>query len=1095
MPSDPRRLPPYRLCVRLGRKETSGYGRFSHSRPRLDGARSVRTVRHAGAKKLAIGAGFTLAVLVGAPDASPDIDDGILVPGGTEAVARLLGNVRTDPDEFMQSLNRALLRTVRGSHDWEEVPARVDLVEYLATVQQLQATFTFPLELRGRSPRSAGEFDVLTRILGFDLRSRDYPLELDAASGEFAERRQRIARALGWNLTRIAHALGESDNVVVLEIETDRVEPLLAPQQWTVMTGKSLTPENALAEVAIDQRLGLLVEGLRRQTRESRAALEDQYGWIYRNAAIPFFRYGVAFEIRGGKLVLPGGPETAGAWSSLVGVPTSDGPAFFRQILTQYESSHAHVWSGLYFLPPPVARYWIEQYVAAPYDSSRLDPFLKDLRRVEGAGIYRGTRGAGTGFSYLARSVPFVGNHARPHFPESPALWLYSAEDGDEAVTPDAVARTLARARRDDLEPDETLATIMTRLTSTDGFPALLSGRYVRIAHVFESSPDLLTPEVIVVLGRAAARYPSALDVLERMRLDRPESVVDYFYAIGNLDRLEYGAGREIVLSQFEGGVQLIALLFEGNKTPDADLREEFDRWVEIHRNLQDKDDLLRDQPDWLRSLLAKLPDPGPDAPGRGPLERAWLHAVAPALDPQDVRWGGLTYRGTRAVDLAARMLAALERERIPSLDRVLRFHEDLGKLRSACAGGDTARAHRLATDLIAQSNELVPETRQGPNLGGSKKNRLGQVFRAVLSQQNPRRLAAFDARLENPQLGVARRLRPFLVASAYFETISRIDNVIIADLPLIRRHTVQQWRTVRSSADDPGAPWKPARVVRANDTELGAHVSGHLNGVTAALLGLHVQTHHPGSTKLLGLLTRQQEWYLNAVRSRWHRVTPDVARFAAAAMAAGDELAKAATRETDGQAFEFVASRVPRYRIERQGESGAHDFVITPSERFALGLAVLQGDAHGPPDAALLTAPTRDELIAAAEAISDDPAKIRYIGTPTPHINARATPWVGTWTPYEAIDRESRVEALAERELLDLRLTIIRFLALHDLPGEVGADLEMYVLERAPRGLRLEDEDDWESVIDWLARLDDDYLGQGMRWCMKRGYYRVQDF
>ncbi|MDX1387720.1 MAG: hypothetical protein R3344_00915, partial [Acidobacteriota bacterium] len=534
---------------------------------------------------------------------------------------------------------------------------------------------------------------------------------------------------------------------------------------------------------------------------------------------------------------------------------------------------------------------------------------------------------------------------------------------------------------------------------------------------------------------------------------------------------------------------------FEGNKTPDADLRDAFDRWVAIHGDDQDPDELLREQPDWLRSVLAKLPDPGPDAPGRGPLETAWLHAVAAAIDPQDLHWEGLPYRGMRAAGLATRMLESLQRERIPSLDRLLRFHEDLGKLRSACAGGETAEAHRLATDLMAQANALVAEPRQGPNVGKTPSaERFVQMFQAVASQQNPRKLAAFDARLENPQLAIARRLRPFLVAPAYFETSSRIDNVIIADLPLIRRHTVQQWRTVRTSGDDPAAPWKPARVVRADDTQLGAHASGHLDGVTAALLGLHVQTHHPGSTKMLGLLTRQPEWYLDAVRSRWHRVTPDVARFAAAATAAGDELVDAATRENGGKGFEFVASRVPRYRIERQGDPGAHDFVITPSERFALGLAVLQGDAHGPPDAALLTAATRDELLAAAEAMAD-PGRARFIGAPTPQIDARATPWVGTWTPYEAIERESRVEALAERELIDLRLRIIGFLAAHDLPGEVGADLEMYVLERAPRELRLEDEDDWETVIDWIAKLDDDYLGQGMRWCMKRGYYRVQDF
>ncbi|MDX1389114.1 MAG: hypothetical protein R3344_07985, partial [Acidobacteriota bacterium] len=191
-----------------------------------------------------------------------------------------------------------------------------------------------------------------------------------------------------------------------------------------------------------------------------------------------------------------------------------------------------------------------------------------------------------------------------------------------------------------------------------------------------------------------------------------------------------------------------------------------------------------------------------------------------------------------------------------------------------------------------------------------------------------------------------------------------------------------------------------------------------------------------------------------------------------------------------DDPTFRFAAARVPRYRIELQ--AATDDPVVTPSERFALGLAALQGDEYGPSDLSLLSPSARDELLATAAAATTE---LRFIGAATPDVGGKAAPWVGTWTPYEAIERESRVDALAERELVDLRLTIIEFLAAYDLPGEVGADLEMYLLGRAPRELRLEDEDDWQSVIAWLGELDDDYFGQGMRWCLKRGYYRVQDF
>jgi len=83
---------------------------------------------------------------------------------------------------------------------------------------------------------------------------------------------------------------------------------------------------------------------------------------------------------------------------------------------------------------------------------------------------------------------------------------------------------------------------------------------------------------------------------------------------------------------------------------------------------------------------------------------------------------------------------------------------------------------------------------------------------------------------------------------------------------------------------------------------------------------------------------------------------------------------------------------------------------------------------------------------------------------------------------------------ALVERELVDLRIAIALYLARNGLPGSVGADLEAYVLTRVPREIELESAEDWESVLNWIGRLDGAYFDRGMRWCLERGYYRVRD-
>jgi hypothetical protein len=1050
-----------------------------------------------GAARIALGAVASLLVFP-SHSALWATEDRILVPGGTSAVARLLGNVRTEPEQFSASLNRVLLETVRNDHAWEDVPARVDLFALLQTVSELESTFEFPLVLDGTSAAAAGEFDVFSRALGFSLRSRDPPLQLDASEGEFADRRRRVARALGWNLTQIAHRLNEGESVTI-EIPVDEVEPILPLRTWQRLTTRHIRRDNALAEMTMDQPLGLLAAGLRRQTRETRAALQDDQIWIYHNASIAFFRYSATIEIRAGAIVLPGGAETAAAWSALLGVPTDRLREFLRALLTRENASYAHIWGALYHLPRPVARYWVDQYVAPPNDTDRLARLLSRLKDAHGNHFFRRARGRAGGLPFLARTTPFEGHPVHPNFHGIPAVWLQSAKDAGDHLSRESLARSASRAGRVEIGPDEALDAIMTGVTSMDGFPALLSHRYAGIARVFETSPNLLTPEVVMALGRAQTRYPATVDVIDRMRLTRPETVRDYFLAVGGLDELEFGAGRERLLSHFQGGVGLVAALYAADHVPDEILEDALAAWVRLHLEGTDAEQVIASQPEWLRTLLERLPPSDPFSPGRGPLEKTLLLALAPAEDPQYLRRDGLLYRGTRARDLAAGMLDRLERERIPSVDQMLGLHGLLGDLSAACGSAEAERSRELASETLALLRE-ASAGRAGPRPGEGRDDggaRLIELLESIANETVAGQFRIYVQGLESARLAVARRMRPILIAPTYFEALSRIDNVLVSELPLIRRHAVLQHRVVDSiGAPDPMAPWKPAKVVRASETDFGAHASGHLQGVPSALLGLHVQTRHPGASELLGLLTRQQTWYLDATRSPWHRVTPEVSKLVEAALAAGDELIAGATVELParrGPRFAWVSARMPLYRLERH--AAGEPVVIGPSERFAVGLAAMRGDAHGPPAPELLSEETRAALLGAVEAVADLPRSLAAVGAPTRHIDGKRRSWVGTWPPYEALDREAVVDALAEREVLDLRLKIIEYLASNDLPGETGADLEIYVLGRVSRELRLESEQDWKSVVAWINRIDDDYLAQGIRWCMERGFYRVQDF
>jgi hypothetical protein len=120
---------------------------------------------------------------------------------------------------------------------------------------------------------------------------------------------------------------------------------------------------------------------------------------------------------------------------------------------------------------------------------------------------------------------------------------------------------------------------------------------------------------------------------------------------------------------------------------------------------------------------------------------------------------------------------------------------------------------------------------------------------------------------------------------------------------------------------------------------------------------------------------------------------------------------------------------------------------------------------------------------------------KLNLAGAATPDLNGKAYRWVGAWAPYEAVEREQHTLALFERELLDLRISLLAYMGQHGLSGEVGADLMPFLLSGAGSEMRLENDRDWEGHLRWVNQLDGDYFDEKLRQCFSVGLYSVADF
>jgi len=269
----------------------------------------------------------------------------------------------------------------------------------------------------------------------------------------------------------------------------------------------------------------------------------------------------------------------------------------------------------------------------------------------------------------------------------------------------------------------------------------------------------------------------------------------------------------------------------------------------------------------------------------------------------------------------------------------------------------------------------------------------------------------------------------------------------------------------------------------------IGSHFSGHIGGVAHALQEFHAaSTSDEGSGTISDTRSRG---FRDSLSTPWYALEVWHARAVTALIAAGSDILNRAA-DGDAAARIFVLRRIPDARFERWSRNRAGE--LGPSDRFMIGLAAFDGDAYGSAPAGILDPATTSTLAAiASERQGSFRANLDVVGSTTPAINGRRHRWVGTWTAYEAVEDERGTEPIVEREIVDLRLAVIDYLGRKGLPGNLGADLILPVLEDMPDEVDPATDRDWETVVRWISAMDDAYFEERLRQCMVDDLYRLR--
>ena len=989
--------------------------------------------------------------------------DEVLVPGGVEAVARWIGNTRTEPQIFLESVNRQLISEIDSTGKWDLVERRVDLMRYVDELERLKKRFGRRIEIATEPKPLRKRFDDLAEGLGFKVQFKKGVFVLSSREGEDEARRRRLANALGWDLIAIAQRLGKKPTV--LELPEGRVPSPVAFREWAGWTGQTITTASAFEALVKDQALGLVLEGRRHQTAETRAAFERAgvLRWAYQDAAPPYYRYADVLEVRDGQLLLPGGPGMAPLWQRLAGESPKNLREFVPSLLRRRDGRVAFLWQSLFEVPSEVASF----YLGDVGSSDEVRAVRRVLGKLDDSAqeSFEAPAGGDQGFGTFVRSVPLDSRGKALDLPGGPGLW-WTAIRGEEAPDdPVRLQRIVDKGRALRLDDTELLIKALNETVNLSGFNQPALPRLIGVVRRFGDRRDLLTPSNVVLLTRAADGYPAALRVLGAIEWSKPDVIRDYLLGVAAVDRLPRSPKSEQLILSFQGGAELVGRMGRGGRVPTEVLEEHFERWGRLHSRFEDPFLAAGEHMAWLDRLLTSLPAAAPDAPGRGPLERALLQSLAPTKDPQRFAVDGVAFIGERGLEARRTMARRLVEQAVPSYDDLVALGRTLKALRAACA------AENLET-VKSSVREAEAILKRFPAVGGKAvvedKDVLERVFpvdrpkiqtalRELLEVKKASKLSGRVDDVDRMTSWLARELRVALVAPSYLTIMARSDSPVFESPNLIRAHRL--WENFAADTVTDSA-WQNTRIEPGKAGGLGASLRGPVSGAASALAeyaDVGGASEGAGSFQDLSRIRLVFNEWLSA---DWESITPEVSALVAQLIEAGEVELR---RDPKSAA---VRSVVPGSRLDSAlDDLGAVRPEISWSERLAIGIAV-----SGRPV---------------------DP-RLHVAGVASLRVNGQGQPWLGRWPSYEQLSHERRTTALEERALADFKLAVVRFLGRRGVDGVIGADLMAAVVSDM-RAVKVEGPRDWESWVRFASGLGDDRFDAALRNALERGLYSLE--
>ena len=925
--------------------------------------------------------GFVLLLFVAT--AAPLLAEPVSVPGGTAAVRRLLGLGEVRPErDFLVDVHRVFLSGAGPHAAWDRSDGRRRVAEFVDDLVAWRQEQGCPALLSVR-PESWKATRRALVWLGWRVRGEGAGFAAERRDDPEAQRRQAFLDLLGVNGAEAVRRLaaGEDVRVACGDGEADLPFGLAAWREVLGLDAKSLSAESAFLFFVKDVRASRMLvalhsveAGTREELRAFVGEPSGHRGWklLFDDALDGFTFSPDALEMRGGKVLLPGGAEATAAWEAVVGAPLSEKEEFVRRFFGGSSGKAAYVAQALRTLPLDAARAFVVGKTTGG------EPTVERFERLYGA-IGKVGRSVGVSqrdawdFAHLAPYLVTRDGEIAP--PGGAATWLEALDDDELPADEAELGRLLSAAAGRPEGVDGLLEALLRGEVDGPGGKVPAVKPYVVVSGLARAHPVLADPGVVLLLVRGVERYLSCYAPLEDLPLEDAATARKYLFTLRRLDTHGTDRPAELRAGLFQASVEILCALRRSGALADTRTRELFaallDQPFFAQAGLAPEAG-IGDYHRWLfDGLLASLrEEEARFLVARGaPLEpwEAGEEGPRPAKSADDLLAAALegfrvpapvSYRGgawqldATAAGAARRRAFAATQEHVP-LAGLEAAAPERERALALARRGDIAAARASVEALLADLG-AVPVGREADERVGAVAAAGRFVLGQLQSAAKNEVLAILEVGLPRLDALRAERTLEALAVHVYSSGVLDPEDLPFADALLVKRHALS-WASRPAGA--PASPFEAARLEPKGETTV-LHLAGAFAGLPEPLGLLHAEGLVYGSKSFIANDRVRGGVVSPAVLVSAARIDDDLLRFVDLACRAAEELPGALAERTEaerraawGALARDLVSTARRNRLAESGAVAADS--LSPSDLLRVGRRLVLAPPPGLPSVA----------------------------------------------------------------------------------------------------------------------------------------------